>query len=39
VNREDEDRRRRENQMIEEERLNREKDDLDFRYKRELQDR
>jgi hypothetical protein len=36
VNREDEDRRRRENQMIEEERLNREKDDLDFRYKREL---
>jgi hypothetical protein len=32
VSREDEDRRRRENQLIEEERLKREKDDLDYRY-------
>lgn len=37
--REDEDRRRREHMMIEEERLAREKDDLDYRYKKELTDR
>lgn len=39
VTREDEDRKRRENMMLEEERLKREKDDLDFRYQKELADR
>lgn len=39
MTREEEDRRRRENMMIEEERLRREKDELDRRYKIELEDR
>jgi len=39
VLREDEDRRRREHMLIEEERLRREKEDLDFRYQKELRDR
>ncbi len=39
VSREDEDRRRREGMMHEEERLRREKEDLDFRYQKELAER
>jgi hypothetical protein len=39
VLREDEDRRRREHMLLEEERLRREKEDLDFRYQKELKDR